>query len=161
LHFSFDGQIAFVMPFIMAEHTYLRVDLAKHQLEVALALFLDDRSFASAITLAGAAEETFGKELGRRGNQSALERKFSHMKVFHELLHRKKFERKVFFEEENRIRNDLKHFGENDTPTLTVDLEDAACSMLVRACENAKELKLEIVRFSDFDNWFYEYVLGV
>lgn len=145
----------------MAEHTYLRIDLAKEQLEVALTLFLDHQRFASAITLAGAAEEIFGKELIRRGNQSALEWKFDHMRVSHELLYRKQLQPKVFFAEENRIRNALKHLREDDTPTLTANLEDAACWMLVRACENTKRLDIEIARFSDFDNWFYENVVGI
>ncbi|MDO8293625.1 MAG: hypothetical protein Q7T29_12315 [Gallionella sp.] len=145
----------------MSEYTYSRVDLAKEQLEFGLALFLDHQSFASAITLAGAAEEIFGKELLRRGSQPALEWKFDHMKVSHKLLHRKELQPKVFIAEENCIRNALKHFGENDTTTLTANLEDAACWMLVRACENSKRLELEIARFSDFDNWFYEHVVGI
>jgi len=145
----------------MAEHTYLRVDLAKEQLEVALALFLDHQFFAAVITLAGAAEEIFGKELIRRGNQSALEWKFDHIKVSHELLYRKNLPPKAFFAEENRIRNALKHLGGNDTATLDANLEEAACWMLVRACENSKRLDIEIARFSDFDNWFYEHVVGI
>jgi len=145
----------------MAEYTYSRIDLAKEQLEVALALFLDHQRFASAITLAGAAEEIFGKELIRRGNQSALEWKFDHMRVSHELLYRKQLQPKVFVADENRIRNALKHFGENDTPTFSANLEDAACWMLVRACENSKRLEIEIARFSDFDNWFFEHVVGI
>jgi hypothetical protein len=149
------------MAFNALEHTYVRIDLAKEQLEVALALFLDHQSFASAITLAGAAEEIFGKALHRRGNQSVLEWKLSHMQVFHELLPWKEFRPKSFFAEENRTRNALKHFGENDTPTLTTNLEDAACWILVRACENAKRLELDIARFNDFDNWFYEHVIGI
>ncbi len=145
----------------MAEHTYSRINLAKEQLEVALALFLDHQRFASAITLAGAAEEIFGKELIRRGNQSALEWKLDHMRVSHEILYRKKLQPKVFVADENRIRNALKHFGENDTPTFSANLEDAACWMLVRACENSKRLEIEIARFSDFDNWFFEHVVGI
>lgn len=42
---------------LMAEKTYERLVLAKGQLDTALDLFLEQRNFASAITLAGAAEE--------------------------------------------------------------------------------------------------------
>ncbi len=145
----------------MADITYLRLDLAKEQLDVALTLFLDHRHYAAAITLAGAAEEIFGKELSRRGKQPVLEWKICHMKVFHELLHGKELHTKSFVYEENRIRNALKHFGEKDTPTLTANLEDAACWMLVRSIENAQRLEVEIERFFDFSNWFYEHVVGV
>ncbi len=145
----------------MTECTYLRVDLAKEQLEVALSLFLEKQSYAAAITLAGAAEEILGKELVRQKKQPVLEWKFTQMVVFHKLLHGEDLKSKKFFAEENRIRNDLKHFDENENSTLTTDLEDAACWMLVRACENAQRLEIEIARFRDFDNWFYENVVGI
>lgn len=145
----------------MTENTYSRLDLAKEQLGMALTLFLDHLSYASVITLAGAAEEIFGKELSRQGKEPILEWKFNHMKVFHELLHGKELQRKSFFAEENNIRNSLKHFGENESPTLTADLENAACWMLVRSIENARRLDIEIERFSEFDNWLYEHVVGI
>jgi len=33
--------------------------------------------------------------------------------------------------------------------------------MLVRACDNALRLGIECDRFVEFDNWFYENVVGV
>jgi hypothetical protein len=48
----------------MAKQSYQRIDLATEQLDVALELFLSRRSFVSALTLAGAAEEILGKALG-------------------------------------------------------------------------------------------------
>ena len=47
----------------MAEETYDRLVLAKGQLDTALDLFLDQKNYSSAITLAGAAEEIFGHAL--------------------------------------------------------------------------------------------------
>jgi len=47
----------------MAEETYDRLALAKGQLDTALELFLDQKNYSSVITLAGAAEEIFGRAL--------------------------------------------------------------------------------------------------
>ena len=55
----------------MAEETYERLFLAKGQLDTALELFLDQRNYSSAITLAGAAEEIFGRALTLRDGKSA------------------------------------------------------------------------------------------
>jgi hypothetical protein len=135
--------------------------LAQEQLEIALSLFLEKKSYASAITLAGAAEEVLGKELVRRGEQPVLDWKFDQMGLVHQLLHGKPLHRTKFVKEENLIRNAVKHFDDNSSPDITVDLEDAACWMLVRACENAQRLGLNITQWWEFDNWFYEHVVGI
>jgi hypothetical protein len=93
---SIDQSFLNVMPQTMAEHTYRRIDLAKEQLEVALSLFLDQRSYAAAITLAGAAEEVLGKELLRQNKQPILEWRFDRMGIFHKLLHGHELKRKEF-----------------------------------------------------------------
>lgn len=145
----------------MAEQLYSRLELAQEQLEVALLLFLEKQSYPSAITLAGAAEEIFGKELVRRGKRPTLDWKFDKMAVVHKLLHGKELEHKSFVAAENLIRNSLKHLNETDTPDIAVDLEDTACWMLVRACENAQGLDLDIARFQEFNDWFYKHVVGI
>ena len=128
---------------------------------MALSLFIEKQSYASAITLAGAAEEVLGKEMVRRGQQPVLDWKFDQMGLVHELFHGKPLDRAKFMTEENLIRNALKHFDDMSSPHLTVDLEDAACWMLVRACENARRLGLNITNWWEFDNWFYENVVGI
>lgn len=145
----------------MTQRTYPRLDLATEQLEMALSLFLEQRSYASAITLAGAAEEILGKELVRQGRQSVLDWKIDQMGLFHELLHGKNFDRKKVVAEENRVRDALKHFSETSDSNVTVDLQDAACWLLVRACENSRRLNLTVSRIDEFENWFYEHVVGV
>ncbi|MQR02477.1 hypothetical protein [Glaciimonas soli] len=145
----------------MSKQIYSRLKLAQEQLEVALLLFLEKQSYPSAITLAGAAEEIFGKELVRRKKQPNLDWKFDQMAIVHKLLHGKDLERKTFFANENLIRNALKHLNATDTPEITIDLEDTACWMVVRACENARMLDLDIALFQDFDEWFQEHIVGV
>jgi hypothetical protein len=145
----------------MAEKTYERLTLAKEQLDVALSLFLDHQSYASAITLAGAAEEIFGEALSLRGEQNVLDWSFANTISFHKTFHVMKPEKKEYIDKENLARNALKHLQEDKGPTITVDIEKAACWMLVRTLENAKRLGLEISRNLDFDNWFYENIVGV
>ena len=76
----------------MSERTYNRLSLAQEQLDVALSLFLEGRSHASAITLAGAAEEVIGKELTRQGGQPVLDWKFGEMAPVQKLLHGRELE---------------------------------------------------------------------
>jgi hypothetical protein len=145
----------------MTEHSYSRIGLAKEQLELALSVFLDHAAYAAAITLAGAAEEIFGKALSRQGKVAVLDWKLEELDVVHSMLHGKGIERKKFFAEENRIRNILKHFGSDDNEEFTADLEEAACWMLVRASENASRLGVNLDRFQEFDEWFYTNIVGV
>lgn len=145
----------------MPTMTYRRLDLAQEQLEVALDLFLEKKSLVAAITLAGAAEEVLGKELQLRGKTPALEWKFEETRIGHNALHRTELDRKVFVKAENRIRNALKHFDATDGPAISVDIEEAACWMLVRACENASRLNLIVRRRDEFDAWFHTEIVGI
>jgi len=57
----------------MTVRAYYRDDLALTQLETALRIFFEGIDFASVITLAGAADEIFGKLLGKdRGVRSCI-----------------------------------------------------------------------------------------
>jgi predicted HTH domain antitoxin len=53
--------------------------IAVEQLEVTIELFLSGRSFASAVTLAGAADGVFQKTLAARREQTSLETSFEAM----------------------------------------------------------------------------------
>lgn len=145
----------------MAEQTYDRLLLAKAQLDTALDLFLDHKNHSAAITLAGAAEEIFGRALTIRGGKSTLDSSYESMNEFHRLMHGNELSKKGFVSQENLARDALKHLQEDKGPTITVDLEMAACWMLVRAIQNGRELGLEFERYRDFDNWFYENIVGV
>ena len=145
----------------MTEAIYDRIALAKEQLETALDLFLDQRNYSAAVTLAGAAEEIFGGALTIKGGKSALDSSYESMDEFHRMIHGKTLDKKSFVSQENIARDALKHLQESKGPTITVDLQAAACWMLVRALKNGRVLGLEFERFRDFDNWFYENVVGV
>ena len=47
-------------------------------------------------------------------------------------------------------------------PSVTLDLEEAALSMIGRACENSDLLGLpRTAKMLEFENYFYEHVVGV
>ena len=145
----------------MTEAIYDRIALAKEQLDTALDLFLDQRNYSAAVTLAGAAEEIFGRALTLKGGKSALNSSYESMDEFHRMIHDEALDKKSFVSQENRARDALKHLQEHKGPTITIDLQAAACWMLVRAIQNGRALDLEFERFRDFDNWFYENIVGV
>lgn len=127
------------------------------QLDVALSLFLQKQSFVSALTLAGAAEEIFGKALSHSGEQNSLDWKYERIKPALTMLHRKPLLAKDFIEAENHARNAAKHIGSSSGHTVTVDLEDAAIWMIVRACDNSGRLGLpRSANMLEFEHWFYE-----
>ncbi|WP_195761775.1 hypothetical protein [Burkholderia pseudomallei] len=130
----------------MPTRTYRRIDLALAQLDAALRLFLECHAFAAVITLAGAAEEILGKEVGRCGLQIARDRRLNGYAPR---------DRKAAADELNRVRNALKHFGDLDEPEFTADLEETARWMLERACENAYQLGLEVPRSAAFGAWYH------
>lgn len=144
----------------MAEETHERIVLARRQLDTALDLFLDHKNYASAITLAGAAEEIFGNALTLGGSNSALDSGYQRMAELHSMLHQTELDKRSYVVKENSARNALKHLQSDMGPTITIDLEEAACWMLVRAIQNGRELGFEFLRFQDFDNWFYENIVG-
>ena len=55
------------------EETLSNLDIAERQLERAIVLFLDDKDYVSALTLAGAAEEILGKLLNKAGKEHWLD----------------------------------------------------------------------------------------
>ena len=138
-----------------------RVDLALEQLEMALVAFLERHRFASAITLASAAERVMGQALRHAGKQAVLDWEFEANDLVHTRLHGCSLDRKSFNDTENRVSNALRHFDKADAPDFDADLEEAACWMLVRACENAHRLGLTVQGFDAFNDWFCEHVVGI
>lgn len=145
----------------MAEETYERLVLAKGQLDTVLDLFLGQKNYASAITLAGAAEEIFGKSLTVRGGTSALNSSYESMAKLHTMIHGTELIKNSYVAKENLARDALKHLQNDKGPTITIDLEEAACWMLVRAILNGRCLGFEFERLHDFDDWFYEKIVGI
>ena len=142
----------------MTDQTYNTVDLAREQLDVALSLF-KRKSFVSALTLAGAAEEILGNALSHRGRQNSLELKYETLEP---ILTMRRKTKEDFIRDENRALIAVTRMESASEPSMTLDLEDAALSMIVRACENSDLLGLtRTARMREFENYFYEHVVGV
>lgn len=86
---------------------YSKMQLAEHQLERAVILYLDEKDYISSITLAGASEEILGRLLENKGETNDLNELViafaSEYGVGWEEL------RKWVIEDENYYRNHLKH----------------------------------------------------
>ena len=82
------------------------------------------------------------------------------MAKFHDELFGEKLDKTQYIDKENLARNALKHLQNDKGPTIEIDLEEAACWMLVRALKNGQLLELPFERYSDFNNWFYENIVG-
>ena len=146
----------------MPEQTYQRIDLAIEQLDVALELFLSRRSFVSALTLAGAAEEILGRALVHRGEAPWLEHEHGMVAEIEEILRGQPYKLKDFVNEKNRVRNAAKHMRDASEPAIVSDMEDEALWMIVRALENYRSLDLPSTpRTEDFDSWFWKNVAGI
>lgn len=143
------------------EKDHNRIDLAIEQLEIALKLFLKKKSFVSSLTLAGASEEIFGKQLSFQSIATTLDSEFSTIKPVRDLLDKKELVWKNFIQEKNRVRNAAKHMRDETQETVYADIEDEALWMIVRACDNYNRLGLTPTStMIYFDDWFYENVVG-
>jgi hypothetical protein len=126
------------------EETLSNLEIAHRQIERAIVLFLDDKDYVSALTLAGAAEEILGKLLNKEGKEHWLD---SISKGALRAMGFRKSElqtpealkgRKEISDIANRHKNMLKHYNSDGTITLLVDV--AAAEMIDRAISNYFDL---------------------
>jgi hypothetical protein len=144
----------------MTDQTYNRVDLAREQLDVAISL-LERKSFVSALTLAGVADEILGKMLSHSGKQNYLDCTYQAVKPFHTRLHRMPLSKKDFIRDENSALIAVTRMASTSTPSVTLDLEHAAHSMIGRALVNYNLLGLpRTARMLKFRKRHREYVVG-
>src|SRR5262245_37098205 len=113
----------------MSEQTYSKIDLARQLLKVAISHFLE-KDFVSALVLAAVAAEILGKALSYRGEQNSLDQEYEIMKL---IGHQTKED---FIENENAALNAIKEMASASDTSITLDLEEAAYSTIVRACHS-------------------------
>lgn len=142
----------------MDEISYSRTELAREQLDSALKLFMcKSPRFASALTLAGAAEEILGKALEKEGKLSAIQHWYRG-KAGNRSAGEAPLTWKVHAAEENHARNSVKHMQGEDLASIPSGLQDAAAMMLYRACSNCEWLGLaKTWRMRRFDTWFLKW----
>jgi len=117
-------------------NTYDKRDIALRQLETALSLFANGHDLFSVITLAGAAEEIYGRLLIEAGRTSALDDLTVAATRIYQLLSNAEIGAKHFAERANRARNSLKHHTAGHTTAVTLDLRVEAVDLLDRAITN-------------------------
>jgi hypothetical protein len=126
----------------MAIQEHDRKSMAFTQLETALRLFFEGRDHYSVITLAGAADETFGQILKADGRQSSLATLTEataaiHLAVFGAALETKK----EVGDRANHARNALKHWDPSQPLGVSFDAVEEAEDMLDRAIGNSWRLE--------------------
>jgi hypothetical protein len=120
----------------VTRHAHYVEDLALKQLETALSLYFDGRDFALVITLAGAADEIFGKLLRATGLENSLDSLVKAVFAIQVHLYGEANEPKRIAQRANSARSSLKHWDEGSPQIVTIDLETEAQDMLGRAIDN-------------------------
>ena len=87
------------------------------------------------ITLAGAAEEIFGKSLASSGDENSLEALTKAVAAIHEKLYGEPTVPKHIAERANLAKNKLKHW-DKDNQIVKLDLTEEARDLLNRAIDN-------------------------
>uniref|UniRef100_Q47CH7 HEPN domain-containing protein n=1 Tax=Dechloromonas aromatica (strain RCB) TaxID=159087 RepID=Q47CH7_DECAR len=117
--------------------TFTKAEVATHQLERALHLFLEETDYVCAITLAGACEEILGKLLEKSGKEHSLKSFVKACVTVGRVIHGEEWSPRVFVSMANEFRDGLKHY--TDGHPITVPRE-AAVEILNRAIENYWQL---------------------
>ncbi len=121
---------------VLPQATHDKHCVALAQLETALRLFEEGQDLFSVITLAGAAEQIFGRFLKERGESNSLDSLKQAATAMHEALFTEVAGAKVFADRANRARNALKHHTPGQPHTITCDLRAEAIDMVDRAISN-------------------------
>lgn len=128
----------------MTTKAYYREDLALQHLESALSLFVAGADYGSVITLAGAADEVFGKFLIAEGKENSLQGLKEAVAAIHLKLYGEPTPPKHIADRANRAKNTLKHWDVGDDKIVKLDLRQESIDMLNRAIDNYWLLKEDL-----------------
>jgi hypothetical protein len=120
----------------MSERTYDSECIALEHLEEALRMYLDEKAYFAAITLAGAAEEILGKLAKHQGKENSIESLKKAARQIHERVYGETIEPAAIADRANYARNKLKHVNPGLEPLVTINVEEEAYDMLNRAIDN-------------------------
>ena len=109
----------------------MKLGVARNQLERAIALYVDESDFISAITLAGAAEEPLGKILKEETGTNRLEHQVKIVSKIQEHFGLEKKTRRELISDENRVKDWLKHY--QDGTDLQFNAKEEAHTLIERA----------------------------
>ncbi len=139
----------------MTRDKHNRVALAVEQLHVAIDLFLAKTSDASALTLAGAADEVLGRKAKRFGAKQAIETKHEVMTLLLQRSGRTPGSIAELRRQENSVRNALKHLDPDEEEDFEGDLSWESVQKIVSACNNYLQCGLpQTDKMSEFYAWW-------
>lgn len=118
--------------------------IALKQLETSLSLYFKGEDYYSVITLAGAAEEIFGKLVLVAEGQNALSSDISTANEISKILFGQELSKKEVIAIANMHRNSLKHWNPGSSKIIEFDVKEEAEAMLHRAIENYYTLTQDI-----------------
>ena len=110
-----------------------QADVAKHQLEKSVSLFVDEKNYICNITLSAAADGIYSGFLKKRNIQSAFE---EHKKVLKEKGNAHLTDKELNDMHLNLVRNALKHAAYEEHEEKYYALETEAIYYLTRAIDN-------------------------
>lgn len=120
------------------------------QLETAIQLFLRDKNYLCAITLAGAAEEILGKYAETVGDETAYSILTTGLvQGFNGRFSKDEVGRKFI----NFHRNELKHFNCTEHEMIEINPQSEAIYMIIRATCNIASLGIISENIEEFDAW--------
>lgn len=128
------------MPKKMPSPPLRALEIATCQLNTALALFLGEKDYISALTLAGAAEEILGHAVKSQGKSNALRNYLHAAQGVSEIFGDDPFNAKREIREINFARNMAKHINPVKVPAWFVNPREEAQYMLYRAISNYRTL---------------------
>ena len=136
----------------MTIRSFKYVEIARLQLQTAVELFLSETNYISAITLAGAAEEIFGKMTKPIGKKNALAQRMELAESLNEIFTEfKPLSKDDVIKGATRDRNRVKHLDHPKVAGVIFDDKEAAEDLIERAIENyeilGQPLSLEMRRF--------------
>ena len=132
-----------------------RVALAIEQLHVAIDLFLTNTSDASALTLAGAADEVLARKAARFGQPQLVETKHEVTRLLLRRLGRTHKPLADLRRGENAVRNLLKHLDPNDEEDFAGNLGAEAVRTICSACNNFERCGLPLTEtMAKFRGWY-------
>jgi len=113
-----------------------KIEIAVIQLDRAIKLFFDEKDYISSITLAGAAEEIFGKLLNNKNESinNALEEIIDTTIKFCKESSNEEVKKKDIVSLANHYRDHCKHIRNGEVLNFSVDFE--AAHLIDRASEN-------------------------
>ena len=147
----------------MPQSTYHKVNVAIEQLEMALSFFPDGKCHVCSLTLSGAAEEILGMAVKIKGIENSLQESYKlYSNSSLSWINPPKTWAEFTTKGKNRVRNAVKHVKDNKDLTFNADIEDEALWMMVRAIDNYNKLGFHPTQLMhEFDNWFYENIVGI